>query len=195
VGRRRLEPEARRQAILEAAVLAFDDAGPEQVSLEAVAERAGVSRALVYTYFTNRQRLVRAVFSEIVRDLADELRLALEGAETPEQRMTAWIATLVRYARVRPNRWHVVRWTVLSQDPEAADGLAELLRSFGFFDGHGDGSGQPLVLTALAGMVDWTAERLDDRGASELARLAWGGTSGVVDRALPGGHDGSPPAP
>jgi AcrR family transcriptional regulator len=186
LARRRLEPRARREAILRAAVEAFDDVGPDQVNLETVAERAGVSRALVYTYFTNRQGLVRAVFDRVLEDLGDELRGAIGRIATPEQRIAQWITTLAGYAQAHPNRWQVIRQTVLSHDPELGHGLDELLAHLGVEPPGADaGAGTPLALTALVGMVDWTADRLDEQGASYLARLAWAGTSGVPGAQAP----------
>jgi AcrR family transcriptional regulator len=184
LARRRLAPQARREAILRAAVEAFDDVGPDQVNLETVAERAGVSRALVYTYFANRQGLVRAVFDQVLEDLGGELRGAVGRAATPEERIARWITTLAGYAQAHPNRWQVIRQTVLSHDPELGHGLDELLAHLGV-DPPGGAGGNPLALTALVGMVDWTADQLDEQGASYLARLAWAGTSGVPGAEAP----------
>lgn len=184
MARRRLAPQARREAILRAAVEAFDDVGPDQVNLEAVAERAGVSRALVYTYFANRQGLVRAVFDRVLADLGDELRGAVGRASGPEERIARWITTLAGYAQAHPNRWQVIRQTVLSHDPELGHGLDELLAHLGVEQPTGP-IASPLALTALVGMVDWTADRLDEQGASYLARLAWAGTSGVPEMPPP----------
>ena len=175
--RRRLAPEDRRQAILEAAVEAFDDVDPDQVNLEAVAERAGVSRALLYTYFENRQGLVRAVFELVLADLGGELRTAVRAATTPEQRLVTWMVTLAGYARAHPNRWQVVRRTVLSPGPNLNEDLEALLRHLALAEDGATSS--PLALTALVGMVDWTADRLDEEGATYLARLAWSGTSAL----------------
>lgn len=178
MARRRLDPEARRAAILDAAVTAFDEVGPEQVNLEMVAERAGVSRALVYTYFTNRVGLVRAVFEQVLADLGAAVERDLRGAVGPEDRLGRWITTLAGYARAHPNRWQVIRWNVLAPDPDGADGLHELLAHLGPVDGR-PATGQRLALTALVGMVDWTAAQLDEHGTTELATLAWAGTSAL----------------
>ncbi|MFI5568846.1 TetR/AcrR family transcriptional regulator [Streptomyces sp. NPDC051740] len=68
---RRLGVEERRSQLLEAALSLFAHRAPEDVSLDDVAEAAGVSRPLVYRYFPGgKQQLYEAA----LRSAADELR-------------------------------------------------------------------------------------------------------------------------
>lgn len=68
---RRLSVEERRSQLLEAALTLFAHRVPEEVSLDDVAEAAGVSRPLVYRYFPGgKQQLYEAA----LRSAADELR-------------------------------------------------------------------------------------------------------------------------
>ncbi|MGC0374906.1 TetR/AcrR family transcriptional regulator [Streptomyces sp. SAI-229] len=68
---RRLSVEERRSQLLEAALSLFAHRTPEDVSLDDVAEAAGVSRPLVYRYFPGgKQQLYEAA----LRSAADELR-------------------------------------------------------------------------------------------------------------------------
>ncbi|MFF4784251.1 TetR/AcrR family transcriptional regulator [Streptomyces griseorubiginosus] len=67
---RRLSVEERRSQLLEAALGLFAHRAPEDVSLDDVAEAAGVSRPLVYRYFPGgKQQLYEAA----LRSAADEL--------------------------------------------------------------------------------------------------------------------------
>ncbi|MEV6958718.1 TetR/AcrR family transcriptional regulator [Streptomyces sp. NPDC051207] len=67
---RRLSVEERRSQLLDAALSLFAHRDPEGVSLDDVAERAGVSRPLVYRYFPGgKQQLYEAA----LRSAADEL--------------------------------------------------------------------------------------------------------------------------
>ncbi|HEY6428313.1 MAG TPA: helix-turn-helix domain-containing protein [Acidimicrobiales bacterium] len=76
----RLESSARRDALLDAAVALVRANGVQVVSMEAVAERAGVSRPLVYKHFANRDELLAAAYrreaSKLHRDLASEVASA-----------------------------------------------------------------------------------------------------------------------
>ncbi|MBT3153394.1 TetR/AcrR family transcriptional regulator [Streptomyces sp. CHD11] len=68
---RRLSVEERRGQLLEAALSLFAHHAPEDVSLDDVAEAAGVSRPLVYRYFPGgKQQLYEAALTSA----ADELR-------------------------------------------------------------------------------------------------------------------------
>ncbi|MFI9151865.1 TetR/AcrR family transcriptional regulator [Streptomyces sp. NPDC053367] len=68
---RRLSVEERRTQLLDAALSLFAHRAPEDVSLDDVAEAAGVSRPLVYRYFPGgKQQLYEAA----LRSAAEELR-------------------------------------------------------------------------------------------------------------------------
>ncbi|MEU5088182.1 helix-turn-helix domain-containing protein [Streptomyces sp. NPDC021356] len=76
---RRLSVEERRAQLLEAALSLFAHRAPEEVSLDDVAEAAGVSRPLVYRYFPGgKQQLYEAA----LRSAADELRHCFDEPRT-----------------------------------------------------------------------------------------------------------------
>ncbi|MGW3628694.1 TetR/AcrR family transcriptional regulator [Streptomyces sp. NPDC005122] len=76
---RRLSVEERRSQLLEAALTLFAHRAPEEVSLDDVAEAAGVSRPLVYRYFPGgKQQLYEAA----LRSAAEELEHCF--AEPPQ---------------------------------------------------------------------------------------------------------------
>ncbi|MET0334472.1 MAG: TetR/AcrR family transcriptional regulator [Rhizobacter sp.] len=58
---RRMTPEARREQILDSAVAYILEQGLSTFTLENVAHQAGVSKPLVYKYFTRREDLLKAV--------------------------------------------------------------------------------------------------------------------------------------
>ncbi|MFC7304846.1 TetR/AcrR family transcriptional regulator [Streptomyces monticola] len=90
---RRLSVEERRTQLLEAALSLFAHRAPEDVSLDDVAEAAGVSRPLVYRYFTGgKQQLYEAA----LRTAADALEQCFD--EPPEGPLTARLSrALTRY--------------------------------------------------------------------------------------------------
>ena len=65
-------------AILDAAVVEFEQHGFRRVALDDVARRAGVSRTTIYRRFANRDELVAAVIDRenaaLFADIADELK-------------------------------------------------------------------------------------------------------------------------
>ena len=81
----RLQSSARRDALLDAAVALVRAEGVQAVSMEAVAEHAGVSRPLVYKHFANRDELLAAAYqreaSTLHQDLASEVASAASVEE------------------------------------------------------------------------------------------------------------------
>lgn len=57
---------AKREAILEAATVAFRDEGYETTSMDRIAELAGVSKRTVYNHFGNKEGLFRAVVDQMI---------------------------------------------------------------------------------------------------------------------------------
>ncbi|GAB2837995.1 TetR/AcrR family transcriptional regulator [Actinocorallia aurea] len=76
---RRMSPEHRKQALIDAALELFGSAAPERVTMEDVAAHAQVSRALVYRYFSNIEEIHVAALRTSVDDLVGRIRREREG--------------------------------------------------------------------------------------------------------------------
>jgi AcrR family transcriptional regulator len=80
--RRALSPEARREAILAAALDEFTARGYEGARLDDVAKRAGVAKGTIYLYFADKETL----FQDLVRSLVHPVLGMLEkmrGVDIP----------------------------------------------------------------------------------------------------------------
>jgi AcrR family transcriptional regulator len=84
VASRRLQGSARRDALLDAAVALIRAKGVREVSMEAVAEHAEVSRPLVYKHFANRDELLAAAYRREASKLHTELESEVTAAGTVE---------------------------------------------------------------------------------------------------------------
>ncbi len=73
--------EERPQEITEAAFQAFAEKGYAATRVEEVAQRAGVSKGLLYLYFKTKEELFKAVIKSIVIRRVDALVAALEKTE------------------------------------------------------------------------------------------------------------------
>jgi AcrR family transcriptional regulator len=62
VTRRRLQPQQRREQLLDTAAALFAEKPYEDVLMEDIAARAGVSRSLPYQYFSSKRDLYVAIF-------------------------------------------------------------------------------------------------------------------------------------
>lgn len=77
----RVPAEARRRQLIAVAAELMTEHGEEAVQITEVAERAGVSRPLVYRLFPTRQALVRAVLEDFSELLSARFQCARRVAE------------------------------------------------------------------------------------------------------------------
>ncbi|MET3963589.1 AcrR family transcriptional regulator [Marmoricola sp. OAE513] len=68
-GRLRMSPESRREQLLELGTRLLSTRTLEEISIEVLAEEAGISRGLLYHYFGNKQEFHVAVVRRAVEDL------------------------------------------------------------------------------------------------------------------------------
>jgi AcrR family transcriptional regulator len=93
----RLDAEARREALLDVARALVVEGGPEHVSMGTVAERAEVTRALVYKHFANRDDILAALYSREARSLDRALRREVMAAPDGfEAKLRAFIRSVLR---------------------------------------------------------------------------------------------------
>jgi AcrR family transcriptional regulator len=79
--RRRLDPLVRRDLILDVAAGIVAEEGVSAVSMERLGRDAGVSKALVYNYFPNRNALLSELLVREYRVFQGEARQAKEGVK------------------------------------------------------------------------------------------------------------------
>src|SRR5687768_9988818 len=80
----RLSRTERRGALLDAAMALIEAGDVEAISMEAVAERAGVSRPLVYKHFANREELLAALYRREALHLHQQLEAEVAEARSLE---------------------------------------------------------------------------------------------------------------
>ncbi|MFF2084000.1 TetR/AcrR family transcriptional regulator [Nocardia sp. NPDC058176] len=94
-------------ALLRAAVELLEENGAAELSLRAVARRAGVSTAAPYRHFADRDALLSAVAAVGYQDLANRLIAACQSPTTPED-LAAIAVAYVRFALDRPGLFRVM---------------------------------------------------------------------------------------
>ncbi len=105
----RLQGTARRDALLDAAVALVRTTGVHEVSMEAVAERAGVSRPLVYKHFANRDELLAAAYRREASTLHAELASEVAAAGNIEDMYRALLRGSIRATRERGRTFTALR--------------------------------------------------------------------------------------
>ena len=81
----RAKTETRRQAILDAAAVVFQETGFERTTMAAICERLGYSKATLYNYFASKEELFSAVVFEATEA---EFQATLEALDTTLADMT-----------------------------------------------------------------------------------------------------------
>jgi AcrR family transcriptional regulator len=87
----RLARAERRDLLLDVAAELVASADADSVTMEAVAERAGVSRPLVYKHFANRTELLASLYQRESILLHKELTDAVAAADTLEDKLRALV--------------------------------------------------------------------------------------------------------
>ena len=105
----RLGRAARREALLDAAAELVASVPLDEVSIEAVAERAGVSRPLVYKHFANRAELLGAVYRREATDLHDRLTAEVSAAGSLEEMFRTLAHGALRAASERGHLFAALR--------------------------------------------------------------------------------------
>ena len=94
---RRINPEARRRAILEAALAEFAERGYAAARLDDVAARAGVAKGTLYLYFEDKQALFVELIRSAVAPLMDQFsRIAAAPDLSPLQALDTFFALFER---------------------------------------------------------------------------------------------------
>lgn len=90
---RRRSPQERRDEILHAAVAELAERPVERITLGTVADRAGVSRALVTHYFRTRDALIAGALQAVTAAAPDVLETdeSLSAAEIADRNMGRWL--------------------------------------------------------------------------------------------------------
>lgn len=129
-GRRRLSPEQRRDQLLRIGTRLFAERPYDQVRIEEVAERAQVSRGLLYHYFPTK----RDFFAAVVR--AESGRLPqltdIDPDLPPAGRLHVGLDSFLRYVETHEHSYRAVHRGAVGADPDiraiVRDNMAELER-------------------------------------------------------------------
>ncbi len=181
VRRRRLQPEERRAEIVTAAHAVLAGRDPSTVTFEEIASAAGVSRALLYSYFGDRGSLLAAVYTHVLEPLDRELEASLSAAVPAHDRIRAVVTHMVHTALTQPGLWQTVAVLGAVRHPAVQAARQARLERLAL----GWGGAQPrLVLSGLLGLVeaavgDWLADPdlEPDQLIALVDDLAWFGVA------------------
>jgi AcrR family transcriptional regulator len=189
----RLPRPARRRQLLGAARDVFVAQGYHAAAMDEIAERAGVSKPVLYQHFPGKLELYLALLDESVAELLRSVSSALSSTPDNRQRVPATFRAFFDFVGGSGEAFRLVFESDLSNEPAVRERLdttmnacADLV-SQSIHEDAGLGEDEAHLLgMALVGMAQVTARywlshnrAIPQAEAEELiARLAWRGISG-----------------
>jgi AcrR family transcriptional regulator len=189
----RLPRPARRRQLLGAAQEVFVAQGYHAAAMDDIADRAGVSKPVLYQHFPGKLELYLALLDESADELVAIVREALSSTTDNSERVPATFRAFFDYVGTSGEAFRLVFESDLSNEPAVRARLdrtmrecAEMVSQFIREDaGVGDAAAR-LLGVALVGMAQvssryWlSTDGAIDKDVAEdlLSRLAWRGISG-----------------
>ena len=187
----RMTGQERREQLLDVGRVLFAEKGFEPTSIEEIAERAKISKPIVYEHIGGKQGLYAVIVDREVQELLGRITAALD-AEHPRLMLQQAAQAFLAYIEGEPDGFRI-----LVRDTPAASGrgtlgsllhdiaaqvehiLAEQFKARGY-----DPKIAPVYSRALVGMVAVVGEWWLDVGkpgrdavAAHIVNLAWNGLS------------------
>lgn len=169
-GRRAAASEARKQRIRDAALALFSQFGLRGASLDAIADRAGVSKTNLLYYFPSKETLYVAVLQQILDSWLEPMR-AINADQSPADAISHYIRIKVELSRDRAQASRLFCLEMIQGAPL----LKEVL----------EGDLRALVEEKTQVIEDWIARgRLNPIDPHHLIYLLWGTTQHYADFAV-----------
>jgi AcrR family transcriptional regulator len=196
-GRVRMTGKERREQLLDIGRSLFAQKGFDATSVEEIAQKAGVSKPVVYEHFGGKEGLYAVVVDREMRDLLDVITGALTSTGHPRELLERAAFALLDYVESSSDGFRIlVRDSPVAQSTGTfssllSDAASQVEHIMGTqFKARGfDPRYAPMYSQMLVGMVALTGQWwLDARKpkkadvAAHLVNLAWNGLSGLESR-------------
>jgi len=167
--------------------------GYHAAAMDEIAERAGVSKPVLYQHFPGKQELYLALLDESVEQLIDAVRTALRSTNDNRQRVSATFSAYFGYVAEHRGTFRLVFESDFTNEPavrerldnadrECADMISQVIKEdAGVSDDEAHLLGIGLVGMAQVSARYWlsTLGEIPREAAEQVvARLAWRGISG-----------------
>jgi AcrR family transcriptional regulator len=204
----RLPRSARRAQLLGAAQEVFVEHGYHAAAMDEIADRAGVSKPVLYQHFPGKLDLYLAILDQHINELLEAVRVGLESTHDNKLRVAATIGAYFEFVDRDDAPFRLVFESDLTNDVavRARVERVELACAEAIAEVIADDTGLPraeseLLGMALTGMAQVTARywlqsgRVIPRSEAErlAAQLSWRGIGGFPKHESQG-TDGHPEA-
>jgi AcrR family transcriptional regulator len=183
---------ARRAQLLESALEVFVAQGYHAAAMDDIAERAGVSKPVLYQHFPGKMELYLALLEQSSNQIIDATRKALASTQDNKMRVLATVQVFYEYVADAQGAFRLVFESDLTNEPavraqvdrvttECAEEIAKVISE----DTGLPAEAAHLLAVSLVGMAQVSARFWLDSGggidqseaATLVAGLAWRGIS------------------
>ncbi|GAB4345702.1 MAG: TetR/AcrR family transcriptional regulator [Candidatus Abyssubacteria bacterium] len=173
----------RRAEIIEATFFCIALKGYSNITMQDIADSAGVSKGVIHYYFRNKEELFLSVFEKLVNDLDTYIGRKVDRAKAPPDKIRAIITSV--FEKTKENKkFQVVLldfWAHSTRNPtlKVANAnqysryrhLAKKIIAEGIENGHFRQCDPGRVASALIGLIEGlTIQWIFDENAFDLAR-------------------------
>ena len=189
----RLPANARREQLLEVALVTFAGAGYHETSMNDVADAAGVTKPVLYQHFESKRELYQALLDDVGARLVATITEATTGIQSGRVQTERGFRAYFRWVAEHPEAFVLLFGGASRQDQEfaqairrftaeAASAIAPLIAA-GIDDEH-----RLTLAHAVVGLSEGASRRLVERGeafdpdevADQLSAFAWAGLRGIT---------------
>ena len=189
----RMPRTARRAQLLESALEVFVAQGYHSAAMDDIAERAGVSKPVLYQHFPGKLELYLALLDQSCDTIIEATRKALEATEDNKQRVAATMQVFYDYVANAQGAFRLVFESDLNNEPDVRERVdrvttecAEMVAAVIHDDTGLPSERSRLLAVSLVGMAQVSARFwLDDQrgigqqdAAALVSSLAWRGIRG-----------------
>jgi AcrR family transcriptional regulator len=189
----RLPRRERRAQLLESALEVFVAHGYHSAAMDDIAERAGVSKPVLYQHFPGKLDLYLALLDASCDTIIDNCRRALESTQDNKQRVAATMDAFFAYVANDTGAFRLVFESDLTNEPAVREHVERVTTECADLIAHviSDDTGLPdqasrLLAVSLVGMAQVSARfwLIDASGlersqaAALVSGLAWRGIRG-----------------
>ncbi len=189
----RMPRRERRAQLLESALGAFVAHGYHAAAMDDIADRAGVSKPVLYQHFPSKMELYLALLDASCATIIENCRFALSSTTDNKARVEATIAAFYSYVASDTGAFRLVFESDLTSEPEVRQRVdrvtqetaTEIAKVIQADTGLPDEASQ-LLAVSLVGMAQvsarfWLAEDSEiplKSAAALISGLAWRGIAG-----------------
>lgn len=188
----RLPAAERRQQLIDTALDLFAERGLHGVSMDDIAEAAGVTKPVLYQHFASKRALFMELLDEVGKAMLGSIAAATDAATTPREQVEAGLSAYFRFVADHHNSFVLLFGDGSRRDEEfagAVDNVESVMAEFiaPLIDVDLEAEHRLLLAHAVIGLAEGASRRWVAAGAKEspeaaarrVADLAWAGLRAV----------------